>query len=300
MKKWLILALAASFSFIFKVPADENPRIMDLMPNFVEIPAINPAIPDDFVAISPPKHLDWIYWGPKDVLLAYFKDPKSLSQPILRLRLSHNVSQTGPSQFSDEDRLLTLPGITQQKLQWGTYPVQAVRYQANDHLILLARVGLNSLAQDTLLFQMLYPVQNDSLKQKALELWDRFMTQTSALSEQDILKVKGHDLNDGYTIVTINGTKLKVTAEQRVKDGKLRIAAIPLESDVKLKPKKVVKGLMECQWKHGEPLAKVYGTITSHNDQRLGTVVQEQVTDVLIRSVEQFSPVEKPFIIHEE
>ena len=49
---------------------------------------MTPGIPADFVALSPNGILDphdLIYWGPKDVLKAYFKDPSSLKVPLIHM-----------------------------------------------------------------------------------------------------------------------------------------------------------------------------------------------------------------------
>ena len=61
-------------------------RILELLPNLLCPLAVDPGIPADFVALSPNGILDphdLIYWGPKDVLKAYFKDPSSLKDPLV-------------------------------------------------------------------------------------------------------------------------------------------------------------------------------------------------------------------------
>ena len=55
-------------------------RILNLLPNLLCPLAVDPGIPADFVALSPNGILDpydFIYWGPKNALTAYFKDPSS-------------------------------------------------------------------------------------------------------------------------------------------------------------------------------------------------------------------------------
>ena len=66
-------------------------RILELLPNLLCPLAVDPGIPADFIALSPNGILDphdLIYWGPKDVLKAYFKDPSSLKVPLIRVKLS--------------------------------------------------------------------------------------------------------------------------------------------------------------------------------------------------------------------
>jgi hypothetical protein len=73
-----------------------------LLPNLLCPLAVDPGIPADFVALSPNGILDpydFIYWGPKNVLIAYFKDPSSLKVPLIRVKLSEMVAQTGPNSF---------------------------------------------------------------------------------------------------------------------------------------------------------------------------------------------------------
>ena len=77
-------------------------RILELLPNLLCPLAVNPGIPADFVALSPNGILDLhdlIYWGPTDALKAYFKDPSSLKVPLIRVKLSEMVAQTGPNSF---------------------------------------------------------------------------------------------------------------------------------------------------------------------------------------------------------
>lgn len=117
---------------------DKELRIVELLPSLLCPLAIEPKIPVDFIALSPSGVLDcydWIYWGPKETLEAYFKDPQSLKEPILRVKLSSNVIQTGPNTFSDngDDSLKKLEeqfpeGFDHIEHQWGDYPISAVRF----------------------------------------------------------------------------------------------------------------------------------------------------------------------------
>ena len=75
--------------------AKNDLRILELLPNLLCPLAVDPGIPADFIALSPKGTLDpydWIYWGPKDVLKAYFEDPASLKVPLIRVKLSANVA----------------------------------------------------------------------------------------------------------------------------------------------------------------------------------------------------------------
>ena len=85
-----------------KQAAKNDLRILELLPNLLCPLAVDPGIPADFVALSPNGILDpydFIYWGPKNALKAYFKDPSSLKVPLIRVKLSEMVAQTGSNSF---------------------------------------------------------------------------------------------------------------------------------------------------------------------------------------------------------
>jgi hypothetical protein len=144
-------------------------RILDLLPNLLCPLAVDPGIPADFVALSPRGTLDpydWIYWGPKDVLIAYFENPASLKTPLIRVKLSANVAQTGPNSFNNEGSNESLKmlekedpkGFASFETQWGDYPVLAIRTKMEGQLIFMAWVGLNDPeAGWTLMFNLVYP-----------------------------------------------------------------------------------------------------------------------------------------------
>lgn len=62
-----------------------NLRILKLLPDLLIPFAVDSGIPANFIALTPSGTLDpfdWIYWGPKNVLKAYFENPESLNTPI--------------------------------------------------------------------------------------------------------------------------------------------------------------------------------------------------------------------------
>lgn len=133
-------------------PQDANLRILELLPNLLCPLAVDPGIPADFIALSPRGTLnpyDWIYWGPKDVLKAYFDDPTSLKVPVIRVKLSAEVSQTGQNSFNKSFmRFLKMveqkdpKGFASIETQWGDYPILAVRTQVDGKLVFSAWVDL--------------------------------------------------------------------------------------------------------------------------------------------------------------
>lgn len=292
---FIFLCLMVSLSPLhsYAQQEDKATRIMNLLPAVVDMPGIDPAIPENFVAMSPngrPNINDWVYWGPKEVLEEYFKDPKSLKQPILQVKLSTETFQNGPDTFFGEEELAKMPGVKIKKLMWGnTYPVMPVNVELGEEKAFLAWMGLNSPNGYALMFGLTYPMEKGHPNEEDLSLWNRFLEETTILPPYEFFKAHGQDLQEGYTIVTLNGTEQKIVAEKRNRDGLLRIVAMPHKGDSKLSIKRVDQCLMGSEWKYGEPLAKVKGTLTAKNPNLYGTVVLDTTMSILIRPVDEFS-----------
>jgi hypothetical protein len=135
-----------------KQNAKNDLRILELLPNLLCPLAVDPGIPADFVALSPRGTLDpydWIYWGPKNVLKAYFENPASLKTPVLRVKFSANVAQTGPNSFNNEGLMESLKMLQKEdpkefasiETRWGDYPILAIRTKMEGQLIFMAWVG---------------------------------------------------------------------------------------------------------------------------------------------------------------
>lgn len=302
-------ALTANLKATNNEDGQNVPRIVSLLPALVYVPKIEPSIPDDFIVMSPSKHISisdfsGIFWGPKDVLLNYFKDPKSLTQPIIKLRLDQNITQKGADSFSITNFEKYNPEMLKWEAVLQSYPVMAFKIMVEEKETYFALVGLNSPGQDVLFFELIYPDEKPS--EEAIQLWENFLYKTKGLSIQDMLRAHGQDLQMGYTLTNVNGTQLKFIAEQRMKDDRLRIVVIPLAGNVQFKLDDVATGLMGLQWHYGEPLAKVKGTITAKNESLYGTVIQDQTTSILILPVQEYNLSEqevknqKGFILYEK
>ncbi|MBS0622016.1 MAG: hypothetical protein JSR80_03545 [Verrucomicrobia bacterium] len=166
-------------------------RILELLPNLLCPLAVNPGIPADFIALSPQGTLDaydWIYWGPKDVLKAYFNNPTSLQEPVLRVKLSANVAQIGPNSFSNKEFHEMLKredpeGFAAIETQWGEYPVLAIRDQREGRLMFIAWVGLNDPeAGWTLIFNLVYPDKKGHPNKEDRQLWESLIMKTTPIS----------------------------------------------------------------------------------------------------------------------
>jgi hypothetical protein len=272
-------------------------RILDLLPNLLVPLAVDPAIPGDFVARSTDKNLSlygWIYWGPEDVLKAYFKNPESLNTPLLRVKLSGNVAQTGPNSFSDEESLKILEkqfpnGVVSHNTRWGDYPVRSIQVTVSkDVTVFTAWVGLNDPeAGWTLMFNLVYPEKAGHPNAEDRQLWDKFINKTTQLKDGEFFKAYGQDLQDGYTIVNSGGAKLKMLAEKRQSDGMLQVVVIPENSEVKFKYEDMMECAMGAKWKLGEPMVKVYGEFKVNNKEF--NLTNNFVTSIFYKTVSEFS-----------
>lgn len=274
----------------------ENLRIKELLPSLVKSLAVEPAVPADFVEATPEGSVslyDWTYWGPKDVLEKFFKNPDSLDVPLLRVKLSGNVAQTGADSFSDEDSFMKIKemnpsAFSMVKTKWGSYPVRAIQTEIEGHKLAMAWVGLNDPESGwVLMFNLVYPNKEGRPNKEDLKLWDDFISKTEPLSGRDFIKAHGQDLQDGYTILNVGGVKLKLTAEKRKKDNLMQVVVIPESSNTKFNYRDMDEGLMGLDWRQGEPLLKVYGEIESVDGN--ATNIINYTVSIFYKSVDEFS-----------
>ena len=268
------------FLFAFTVPGysedqnfdnmnQEKIRIFSLLPeNLLVALAIEPRIPDNFVAMNSSGKLDafdWTYWGPKDVLEAYFKDEKSLSRAIIRVKLG----QISQNDVMHPDRTKMINGLKAMgfttfddiQFTWGIYPGYAIYSNSSAQALHTAWIGLNAEGDWTMQFQLIYPLSQQTPSLNDLQLWRDFLEHTQQLPEPLFFIANGQNLQDGYTLVNAFGSKLKAVAEKRARDNKLQIVVMPLADNVSFKFEEAGEGLMGAKWHFREPLAKVYGMI---------------------------------------
>ena len=194
MKFLLITLYAVLSSFSSAFAENGDVRIQSLLPIFLLDPlAVEPAIPSNFVSISPGGEFgDWTYWGSPEVLEAFVKDRKTLSQPLIRVTLG-NIAQTGYNTFNESSKnfkktIKDLGGshFKDKRFMWGTYPVWSISYDIKgvQTPTLMAYVGLNSESVSVLLFNVLWPTDKPNI-QEGLALWNNFLNQTKQLSDPD-------------------------------------------------------------------------------------------------------------------
>jgi len=252
--------------------------------------------PEDFVAMAPEGELDpgdWIYWGPKEVLEVYFKDQKKLSQPIFRVTLNSKTMQKSLDTKKEFEKVLDEIKKEGAKVQskfhghWGIYPVGAFHGNIKKKQLFIGWAGLNAADGWTLLFEMLVPEQKKRPNTEDIRLWQTFLEKTKQLPEPQFFKAHGQDLQPGFTIVNIEGSKLRISAEKRKSDNKFKITVLPLTDDVEFQCREAGEGLMAANWKKGEPLAKVWGTVikTDGNYQLSDSLT----VSILLKLVDEFT-----------
>lgn len=270
-------------------------RISQLMPRerLFSTLGVEPAIPNDFIALSKEGELnysDWVYWGTKEALQAYFKDPSSLSEPILRVKFTTDIKQRKYGSFDEKVLRNQISSFLEKASfefgQWGSYPYCRVSGWLDNNEGHFAYVGLNEENGAVLLFQLVVPQKSES-KASDLKLWEKFFQETKELPEPLLFKANGQEMHIGYTIVDIVGHKIKVTAEKRKSDQKVQFAAIPQDQAVEFRFEKAFNTIMEVNWHHNKPLLKIKGTYIVDK----GWVQYSMTTSVLIKEVDEFSSV---------
>lgn len=270
-------------------------RISQMIPSELNLfcLAIDPVIPEDFIALSEKGNLDysdWVYWGPKDVLTAYFEDPKTLKTPILRVKFALETHQTQVASLDEQGirQMAAFYKFTCDFGKWGYYPFGMLSGNYKGELIHLAFVGPNADSGIVLLFYLVVP-QTPNGPDQALKLWEDFFKKTKQLPIPLFFKANGQELHPGYTIVDVIGHKIKVIAEMRKSDYKVRFMVIPRDSDVCFKFENAFKALMGSDWHLAEPLLKLEGSYVIKD----GQVNYSMVTSVLIENVDKFTAVPK-------
>ena len=290
-------------------------RIFTLLPTLDTPLAVEPAIPKNFVAMSKSGTLDlqdWVYWGPKDVVEAYFKD-QSLKHSILRCRLSQTVKQIGPHAFSSENddlcKLMAPLGLKRLfdvRMKWGKYPIYAISAEFSKKWLYAAWVGLSDPQGSTLMFELIYSGTKPTSKD--FELWDVFLDKTTILPEPACSEAYSIAYNQGVTEMCLYEEKFAVIGEQRYSDKLMQIVVDLKKSNLKceldtvnfasLPPSIDLGGIVDGL--AAGPGAKVYFSLIRADKSRF-----TQMIPVFVKAVDDFvvdaeSAREKGFIVYEQ
>lgn len=262
---------------------------MLLPDNLLATVAIAPALPNDFIAMSPNGRLDayeWTYWGPKEVLESYFKNEDSLTQSIIRVKLG-TTTQREIENPNREEWIACLQqggfeGFKDIRVRWGSYPIYAISAKSSEEVLFVAWVGLNDPGDWTMKCQLVYPTSRYKPTISDVKLWENFLSKTEQLTGKLYMKAHGQNMEEGYTVVDLGKAKLKVEAERRKSDNKLQLAMIPLEENVSFEFHEASQGSWE-----NEPIVKVQGTLTKREGQ--STLIIDHHILVLVKEVQEFS-----------
>ena len=295
---FLVMCICSTNPYTITASTDTNLRISELLPYFCNPLAIDPFIPANFIALSPNGTLDpydGIYWGPKDVLESYFENPSSLNSPILCIRLSPNVIQTGINSFcaSTLELLKELEKLSPDDFEstttrWGIYPIVTAKAKIEEKLHYIAWVGLNNMESGwTLIFNLVYPDKRVNPNEEDRALWENLLKKTTQLNNRDYFKAHGQDLHEGYTLVNVAGAKLKMIAEKRENDGQLQVVVIPETPNTEFNYFDMTECLMIAEWRHGDPMIKVHGEVVI--SEGCCTNVINQYISIFFNTVSEFS-----------
>ncbi len=313
----LIKYLFASCCFIFsplysdEIDVTQPLRIESLLPlkNRMYSLAIEPAIPENFAALSSrgadesktfslvgELKNDDLYWGPEKVLLAFFTDRRSLSEPIFSLGLCPEMMQPQYGHL-DKTRLIAecneFNRSDQGKLSlhfgdWGHYPYCIMQGTCENHKIDTAFIGLNH--ESGAVFRVfLFQPKNTSpeIEIKARNLWKTFFEQTKMLPEPLLYKAHGQELHTGFTLLKILDRTVKVTAERRKSDRCIRLTVEPDSPQTEFKLEATSTIFKGKEWRLGDPLLKLKGAYILDK----GWVHLSMMTSIFLNEVDEFTPV---------
>jgi len=291
----IAFVLSAFYLNAENIDVTQKLRITQLLPKkLTQITlGIEPAIPENFVALSECEKMDGFdlaYWGPKEVIQSYLKQPQSLKEPIFLIQISQNTKQ---SKFGVLDEKSIEAQLRNDKAppsswsfgKWGDYPYCLVSSTLSGKHMHVAYVGPNDDSGSVLVFKLIVPQTPNGLS-LSMKVWDKFFTETKQLPEPLLFKALGQEMHLGYTIVDILDYKIKVIAEKRKSDSKMKFSIIPQDKTVKFHFESAFEGLMGGSWHYKEHLLKIQGSYIIDD----GWMNNHMTTSVLIKEVDEFTP----------
>jgi hypothetical protein len=268
---------------------------------------IKPALPQDFIAMGKSGKIDyrdWVYWGPEKVLESFFKNQKSLSTPIIRVKIAENIKQKKFGSLEELDIIdkfnknaefdITSTKINEKILwigSWGSYPIYLINKYGLGRYMQMGYVGLNHESGTVLLFELIFQRATDTkdldLKMTlATKLWTTFFWETKEKVEPSY-KVLGREMYSGYTNMEICGHEIKLIAEKRKSDQKLQFAFIPKNRNIDFDLHMYFVDKMSSDIRRKEPVFIVFGTYKIYGNERAFSTF----TVTLIKEVDEFTKV---------
>lgn len=268
-------------------------RINTLVPEtWIEYPAIEPAIPSDFIM----KHHhdgESILWGREsDLENLQELDSSKLSTGLFVIKPSKE-HQTGPNTFSFNKQDLIkefskagLKVVRAGQGKWGEYPIFFYEgISPSRETVRSVWVGLNSPEKTVLIISML-PTSNTMNDERQ---WNRFLNHTKQLKGYEYFRSIGSDMKDGCTTYTCAMGVVEARVQQRRKDKKIAVRITPLNENTRFEVKNTVQATMMGPWRHGSDITKIYGTMI-YDDENYKNVINtvinvfnEEVTNFTIK-----------------
>lgn len=275
----------------------EDLRIQKLLPGYMIFPGIEPYLPSDFVALTHPKDHS-VYWGNKENLETFFEKGCScshLKSGVICVDISTNMAQIDEDNFSNECSVSALEAegmknVIRKKWKWGIHPVMSIDGTMEGLELNIAWIGLNDNGQ-VLFARLVYPNEHGPSTED-LAMWSDFLKKTKPLGEHDFFKAHGQDLREGFTLINVYGSVLKVSAEKRTRDGKIQVNIKPSDDRISCTCQSVAPMLMGAFWHFGEPILKIPSRIQVISD---ANIVSDQIITVLIKEVSEFSDMEESY-----
>ncbi len=271
----------------------EKPRICSLLPDLLSPLAVEPAIPKEFVAMSPegpPSISKPLFWGKPSVLEEFFKNPQSLKEEIINIQVSQNIHQKGAILEGDKELIKEMKDkgfqiLNSKRLMFGPYPAWMVRLKGpKKEDVSIAWVGLNASEGAVLMFSPVIPQG-----QKEDGLFEKFLTKTKALDQEAFFRSHGLCLKEGETLVQEGGAQFRMIVEKRNSDHKLLIVVEPLNKQTEFNIAEVRIEKMGGSWNKNHLVAEVEGEIIYCEGGKKYTT-EAHKTSVLIRDVDRFTP----------
>lgn len=312
MKNYFILATFLLFCLFSTVYAAANTfRILDLLPTLAYPYAIEPAIPENFVAINAnvvPGRDPKIYWGPREVVEKFkdhWEDSDYLDTAIIAVSLSPMVTQSqivdaknSPKAMRGEiDRYIQARGKgmlnyyvlkkepVHSSWEWGFYPGYNCELEVGNGKRYLAWVGLHAPEDMTLCFELITPLASPNKIE--LMMWQNFLRNTTAFRETELLKALGYDLQLGYTMASFDGMAAKISAERRKSDNMLQFTVYALDPDLEFRFLRTTEGYKTHLSEYPETIVKAVFAFAHKGDNTPTTI--DKCLPIRVLDVDEFS-----------
>lgn len=222
--KHVYIFLLAFISFSLQaeiVDSIEKACLLQLLPNLPVNISIEPAIPEDFVAL--PCMFGTIIWGPKKAAQEYvdnleylisqrccdrkecladeecrddekdLDDKKFPSQPLIQVAWEYTnkkeIFELDEGICASKNEVYPSENMSVKKYHWGRYPVVALQLlDENDEVLFdIAVVDVQSSHAACLSFRLVCPEKKDPSYPEAVKMWKHFLENTTELPKDSHL-----------------------------------------------------------------------------------------------------------------